>query len=162
MMMWEQKQTLYLTVKKLKGYLGVPNTKSYERMDVLKRKVLDIAVKEINEKCPYMDLKYTNRKKFRSRNIEGFDFTWFNKKELVVDEDYLNSFKGFIAYIRENYTNQEIDINESYLCVLVDGYIMDVRTMKILNKNEAKIVWERWYEMAKNNELYCLKKEGIL
>ena len=159
MMMWEQKQTLYLTVKKLKGYLGVPNTKSYERMDVLKRKVLDIAVKEINEKCPYMDLKYTNRKKFRSRNIEGFDFTWFNKKELEIGDDYLSSLKNFIAYIRENYKGQEIDINEMHLCVVDGGYIINVKNnFQKLNKSESMKKWQHWYNLAKENKLYCIEK----
>ena len=40
LMMWDDKQTLYLSVKDFKGFLGVPKTKSYERMDVIKRKVL--------------------------------------------------------------------------------------------------------------------------
>jgi len=65
LMMWEKQRTLYLTVKDLKEYLGVPDKKSYERMNNFKAKVLDVAVKEINEKCPYMDLKYNNRTKPR-------------------------------------------------------------------------------------------------
>ncbi len=81
LMMWEKRQTLYLTVKDFKDYLGVPATESYERMEVLKRKVLNVAVKEINEKCPYMDLQYSNRTLPRSKTIEGFNFGWRLKEK---------------------------------------------------------------------------------
>lgn len=94
LMMWEQKQSLYLTVQDFKDFLGVPKTKSYERMDVIKRKVLDVAIYEINEKCPWMDLQYTNRTKPRSKTIEGFNFGWFNEKPKVVKEDKQGTLKG--------------------------------------------------------------------
>lgn len=80
LMMWEKKQSCYLTVQDLKDFLGVPDKKSYERMNNLKAKVLDVAVNEINEKCPWMDLQYLNRTKPKSKAIEGFNFGWFNKK----------------------------------------------------------------------------------
>lgn len=81
LMMWEKQRCCYITVKDLRDFLGVPDTSSYKRMEALKRKVLNVAVDEINEKCPYMDLKYTNRTKPRSRTIEGFNFGWFNKPQ---------------------------------------------------------------------------------
>ena len=95
LMMWEKQQSLYLSIKDFKDFLGVPATKSYLRMEVLKRKVLNVAIAEINEKCPYMDLKYINRTQKRSKTIEGFEFSWFNEqvtpkkkqkgKSIVVD-----------------------------------------------------------------------------
>ena len=121
----------------------------------LKKNILDKAVKQFKEHTD-IEISYVESRK-RAKKVLAVEFTIRANKR--YDDDYLSSLKNFIAYIRENYTNQEIDINESYLCVLVDGYIMDVRTMNILNKNEAKIVWERWYQMAKNDELYCLKNK---
>jgi len=85
LMMWDSKQTLYLSIKDLKDFLGVPDNKSYQRMDNLKRGVINVAVKEINEKCPWMDLRYNNRTKHRSKIIEGFDFGWFNKQKKKTD-----------------------------------------------------------------------------
>ena len=79
LMMWDEKQTLYLSVKDFKEFLGVPNSKSYERMSNLKSKVLNPAIKEINEKCPWMDLRYTNKTKQGSKAIEGFNFSWFKR-----------------------------------------------------------------------------------
>ena len=80
LMSWEKQQSLYLSLKDLKDFLGVPATKSYERMDVLKRKAINVAVDEINEKCPYLDLKYINITQKRSKTIEGFEFSWFNEQ----------------------------------------------------------------------------------
>lgn len=81
LMMWEKRQTLYLSLQDFKDFLGVPATKSYERMNNLKAKVLDVAVDEINEKCPWMDLKYNNKTKPRSKTIEGFNFGWRLKEK---------------------------------------------------------------------------------
>jgi len=78
-MMWEDKQTLYLSIKDFKDFLGVPNTSSYKRMDVLKRKVLKVAIDEINKKCPWMKLTYTNKRRKGSKAIEGFNFAWLKK-----------------------------------------------------------------------------------
>jgi len=75
-MMWEAKQSLYLSMQDFKDFLGVPDTTSYQRMDVLKRKVIDVAINEINEKCSWMELKYKNKTKPRSRKVIGFEFFW--------------------------------------------------------------------------------------
>jgi len=112
LMMWEDKQTHYMSIKDFKDFLGVPDKKSYERMDNLKRKVINVAIKEINEKCPWMKLEYTNKTKPRSRAIEGFYFSWFKKpietkKEKKLIEDSLNpdlqQYIGKVFY-KEGYT----------------------------------------------------------
>jgi plasmid replication initiation protein len=123
LMMWEKRQACYLTVQDFKDFLGVPKTKSYEQMTNLKTKVLNVAVNEINEKCPWMDLKCTNRKLPRSKTIEGFNFGWFAKpreeakdnqrtfKETLIDEElmkyigktiYQNGYDWRIVSISKN------------------------------------------------------------
>jgi len=89
LMMWDSQGVCYLSIKDFRDFLGIPNTKSYERMDNLKRKVIDVAMAEINEKCPMMDLRYSNRIKKGSRVIEGFNFAWFkeqHKKKKIIEE----------------------------------------------------------------------------
>ena len=127
---------------------------SYQYSSHIKKLIFDKAVVQFKEHTD-IEISYVESRK-RGKKVLAVEFTIRANKK--YDEDYLNSFKGFVEYIRDFYTNQEIESTKSYLCVLVDGYIMDVRTMNILNKNEAKKVWERWYQMAKNDELYCLKK----
>ena len=111
LMMWESKQSHYLSLKDFKDFLGVPDTKSYEKMTNLKTKVMNVAIKEINEKCPWMKLEYTNKTKPRSRAIEGFVFTWFNEvketketKKLIDDSlsQDLQQYIGKVFY-KEGY-----------------------------------------------------------
>lgn len=97
-LMWEQKGTLELSIKDFKEYLGVPKTSSYERLDVLKRKVLNVAVAEINEKRPSMQLMVTQKKD--GKNVVAFGFGWFYKREVdtsLFSESDLKS--EFIDYI---------------------------------------------------------------
>ena len=119
-MMWEDKQTLYLSLKDLKDFLGVPDTKSYQRMSNLKVKILNVAVDEINEKCPWMDLRYTNVTKPRSRAIEGFNFAWFKKTKEVKEQQKLKDteldqeLKKYIGrvFYKEGYNWKIISISK--------------------------------------------------
>lgn len=77
-MMWESKGTMELSIKDFKEFLGVPNTSSYDRLDVLKRKVLNVAIAEINEKKPELQLMVANKKEGKS--VVGFGFGWFYVK----------------------------------------------------------------------------------
>ena len=112
LMMWESKQTHYLSIKDLKDFLGVPDKKSYDRMDNLKRKVINVAIKEINEKCPWMKLEYINKTKPRSRAIEGFTFTWFNEvkeskeQKKLIDDSLSSELQQYIGkvFYKEGYT----------------------------------------------------------
>lgn len=111
LMNWNDKQACYLSIEDFKDFLGVPNTSSYKRLDVLKRKVLDVAIKEINEKCPDMQLAYMNRKK--DKKVVGFNFGWYkfkpNKPSLFGDEELRSEFIDMIGKF--------IDGDKKILCV---------------------------------------------
>jgi plasmid replication initiation protein len=105
LMMWEEKGTLELSLQDFKEYLGVPKTKAYERMDNLKSKVLNIALEEINEKCPNLQLQCINIKKGKS--IIGFGFGWYYVKPTPKGLFDVNDLKTeFIDYIGK-YLNKE-------------------------------------------------------
>lgn len=99
LMMWEKKQSCYLSIEDLKDFLGVPTTKSYERIEVLKRRVINVAVDEINEKKPDMHLEYVHRKD--GRKIVGFNFGWFlvkkNNNSLFEEDELKNEFIDYIG-----------------------------------------------------------------
>ena len=148
LMMWESKQTHYLSVKDFKDFLGVPDTKSYERMDVLKRKVLKVSLDEINEKCPWMNLEYTNKTKPRSKAIEGFTFTWFNEvketKETkkLIDDSLSRDLQQYIGkvFYKEGYDWKILSILKnkniySVACVCVD----DSNYHKTFNVSKAQL-----------------------
>ena len=86
-MMWKDKGHLYLALEDFKDFLGVPTTTSYQRMDVIKRKILNVAIAEINEKRADLNLTYKNRTKKRSKKIIGFDFFWEFAKPLKIEKE---------------------------------------------------------------------------
>ena len=105
--MWEEKGTMELSIKDFKEFLGVPNTSSYDRLDVLKRKVLNVAIAEINEKKPELQLMVTNKKEGKS--VVGFGFGWFYikpvKNGLFSDEELKAEFIEYIGkYLNDSRT----------------------------------------------------------
>ncbi len=99
LMSWDSRQTLEIEVEQLKKFLGVPKTKTYEKMDYFKRKVITPALKEINERCPLMDLQYTNKKK--ERKITHFSFAWLtqSKKDIDRTEELIRIKKRLIELV---------------------------------------------------------------
>lgn len=98
-LMWEKKGTMELSIKDFKEYLGVPKTSAYDRLDNLKRKVLNVAIAEINEKRPSMQLMVVNKKEGKS--IVAFGFGWHYKRDvetsLFSDSDLKSEFIEFIG-----------------------------------------------------------------
>lgn len=99
LMAWEKKGELELSIKDFREYLGVPNTSAYDRIDNLRRKVLNVAIDEINEKRPDMQLMSTNKKEGKS--VVGFAFAWYFRKEkdsgLFDGEELKNEFIDYIG-----------------------------------------------------------------
>jgi hypothetical protein len=121
LMMWEKQQSLYLNLKDFRDFLGVPKTKSYEQMTNLKSKVLNVAIAEINEKCPHMNLQYTNRTLPRSKTIEGFNFGWFNKpkEEKPKENPKQGSLDGTeLEEELQKYIGKKVSFN-NYLWVII-------------------------------------------
>lgn len=82
LMAWRNTGLLELSVSDVRDYLGIPNTSTYEKINNIKLKVLDVAVNEINEKTG-LDIKYfTNRELDGSKKIEKFYFRFKSIKQL--------------------------------------------------------------------------------
>ena len=46
-----------------------------------------------------------------------------------------------------------------YLCVVDGGYTINVKNnFQKLNKSESMKKWQHWYNLAKENKLYCIEK----
>jgi len=101
LMMWEKKGSLFLSIEDFKDFLGVPNTPSYERMDNLRTKVLNVAINEINEKKPSLNLQAVSRKE--GKRIVGFNFGWYYitqkeiKNSLFTKEELKSEFDEYIG-----------------------------------------------------------------
>ncbi len=99
LMMWEKRGTLELSIKDFKEYLGVPSTSAYDRFDNVKRKVLNVAIAEINEKRPDMQLMAINKKEGKS--VVAIAFAWFFRKDketgLFSGEELKSEFIDYIG-----------------------------------------------------------------
>jgi plasmid replication initiation protein len=99
LMMWEKRGTLEMSLKDFKEYLGVPSTSAYDRFDNVKRKVLNVAVAEINEKRPDMQLMAINKKEGKS--VVAIAFAWFFRKDketgLFSGEELKSEFIDYIG-----------------------------------------------------------------
>jgi len=113
LMAWDTKQIAEFTVDDLKAFLGVPKTESYKRMSNFKTRVLDKAVKEINERCPDMELAYTQNT--TGKKITHIGFGWKKLKKTVVD----------------NYTEMQ-----EFCIDCVGKYIEKYKILKVLKKDE--------------------------
>ena len=70
-------KTPMLSVDELRQKLGVVNGE-YQKMEVLKRRVLDFSVQQINEKT---DISITYEQQKQGRKIVGFTFSFKQKKD---------------------------------------------------------------------------------
>lgn len=99
LMMWEKRGTLEMSLKDFKEYLGVPSTSAYDRFDNVKRKVLNVAIAEINEKRPDMQLMAINKKEGKS--VVAIAFAWFFRKDketgLFSGEELKSEFIDYIG-----------------------------------------------------------------
>lgn len=77
-----QGQTPLITLKEFRQKMGILEHE-YERMHDFKLRVLDIAIKQINE---YTDIKVSYEQHKQGRTITGFTFTFKHKKKAIEDK----------------------------------------------------------------------------
>jgi plasmid replication initiation protein len=71
LLQWETVGRRYIEITEIKRLFQIES--EYERIDILKRRVIDPAIKQINEHTNFT-ASYTNRK--AGRNVVGLDFTF--------------------------------------------------------------------------------------
>lgn len=146
-MMWKDKGHLYLSLEDFKDFLGVPTTTSYQRMDVLKRKILNVAIAEIDEKRADLQLKYKNRTKKRSKKIIGFDFYWTWAKPLKTEKQ-----QDQPSLIQEQVQTEE-DLIKPYIGqkVYVDTELFFIEKI-VKNKDVDDDNYNKYILFAKNDK----------
>jgi plasmid replication initiation protein len=138
-MSWKDKGELRLSIKDFREFLGVPNAKSYERMEILKQKVLNVAIKEINEKADFV-LVYEQEKSGRS--ITHFVFKWVYKsvekqEEIEVSKHEKRVKKSLNKHIKIN--NIFYKITDYQMAKFEDNYIAILSCEDIESNKEMKI-----------------------
>jgi len=139
--------TFELKIKDIKDILQIP--KSYLYADI-KKQVIEKSKKDFEL---YTNITFEYQEKKLSRKVDYLIITMKNNQK--GSGNYLDNLKTFIEYIRKNYINKDIwKGQDMILSVSEDGKIYNKRTLKKYNKNDALIVWEKWYQLAKDNKLF--------
>ena len=137
-------------IDKLREDFKIPDSYRY---DVIKRNIFEKAIKQFKE---YTDIEITyEESRKRGKKVLAVEFTIRANNKLA---DYLKDIHTFIDHIREYHINKDIiKSNGMVLSVSDKGRIYDKITQREYTKDKSLIVWEKWYEMAKRNELEILK-----
>lgn len=89
--------TPIINLEDFRAQLGVENNQ-YRLMSDFKKRVLDLAISDINDKT---DIKATYRQHKKGRSISGFSFSFKNKKSKAQSIEKLNSSEKFDLFSRE-------------------------------------------------------------
>jgi len=110
---WKDREEMILSVGDFKAFLGVPKTESYERMEYLRRKVVNVAIKEINEKTDLKLKVELLKRDSDKRKITHFKFTWgTGKKPIVIETQPDNPIYAFFPFEFITSDGDIVKINE--------------------------------------------------
>ena len=110
-------QTPIFELSKFRNQLGISDDE-YKRMELFKRRVLDVAISQVNELTD-ITVSYDQHKK--GRTITGFSFSFKQKKERqksepkpkIISDKQLDLFANKLAY-DDAFSSQFSEIGESY------------------------------------------------
>jgi len=136
----------------LREHFKIPDT--YQYSSHIKQNIFEKAIEQFKE---YTDIEITyepSRK--RGKKVLAVEFTIRANDGLA---DYLKDLHTFIDYMRKYHINKDIWVGKGMiLSVSAKGRIYDKISQREYDHKKALIVWERWYEMAKKDELKILKE----
>jgi len=138
--------TFEIEIDWLRNYFKIP--KSYKYADI-KRQIIEVAKKQFKEKT---NIKFDYKEQKLGRKVVRLVITVENNNK--GSNDYLLDLQSFIRFLRTNLINQDIWKGQGMvLSISEKGRIYDKKTLKEYNKDQAQIVWEEWYELAKQDKL---------
>ena len=145
--------TFELNIDFLRENFKVP--KSYRYNDI-KRQIIDKAQKDFKE---YTDIQFDYKEKKIGRKVDKL--TIMVKDNNKGSNDFLADLQSFIAHMRKNYINQNIltakdkDTQEVYTLSVSEKGILYSKNGKNFDAKRAKEMWQKLYELAKENKLEC-------
>jgi len=138
--------TYEINIDEFRNDFKIPN--SYEYKDI-RVNIFDKAVKQL-KKHTDIEITYEPSRK-RGKKVIAVEFTI---RENTHINPYLKDLRSFIEYMRRYKTNEDIYKTQGMvLSISEKGRIYDKKTLKEYNKDQAQIVWEEWYELAKQDKL---------
>ena len=139
-------------IDELRKEFKIPD--SYQYSSHIKKLIFDKA-KEQFKQFTDIEITYEESRK-KGKKVLAVEFTIRRNDGLA---DYLKDLRTFIAYMRKHFINQDVWKGQGMiLSIDKNGRIYNKKTLGEYNKKDALKVWENWYELAKNNQLLCLKQ----
>lgn len=153
-----QKAVIYqISISEMRNKFVIPD--SYRYNDI-KKNIIIKAQKQFKAKTD-IQIDYKEIKKGRAVNSIEFTVRENNKGS----NDYLKDERSFINYMRKNYVNQDVltasDKNTNQvveISVAENGKLYDKRSRNNIDPKRSKEMWTRLFELAKKDELLCLKQ----
>ena len=144
--------TFDIKIDRLRELFEIPS--SYQYSSHIKKLIIEKSKKQFKAKT---DIQFTYQEQKIGRKVDRLIITV--KENNKGSNDFLSDLKSFIAHMRKNYVNQNVWTGqEMILSISESGRIYDKKTLREYNNKDSQKVWESWYELAKDNELLCLKQ----
>jgi len=146
--------TFELEIDWLRDTFKIPG--SYNYADI-KRQIVEVAKRQLKEKT---NIKFDYKEGKLGRKVIRLIITVENNNK--GSNDYLIDLNSFIRFVRLNLINQNIwQGQDMILSVDANGRIYDKKTQKEYDNKTAQKVWQKWYDLAKNNQLKILEKKQL-
>ena len=146
--------TFELEIDWLRDTFKIPDSYRYNN---IKTQIIEVAKRQFKEKT---NIKFDYKEQKLGRKVVRLVITVENNNK--GSNDYLVDLQSFIRFVRKNLINQDIWQGQGMvLSVSANGRIYDKKSLKEYANKNAQVVWEKWYELAKQDKLLILK-QGLL
>ena len=149
-----------LKIERMRELFEIPKSYLYKDIRV---NILDKAVKQFAEKT---DLQISYKDQKIGRKVDRVIITVRENNQ--GSNDFMRSKQAFIAYMRENFVNQDIlttkdkyTNEEVRLSISPEKKLYNKINTKDFTAKRAGEAWATIYELAKEDKLLCLK-QGLL
>jgi plasmid replication initiation protein len=144
--------TFEIEIDWLRDTLKIPD--SYKYADI-RRRIIDKAKKQLKEKT---NIKFDYKEDKIGRKVVRLIIKVENNDK--GSNDYLSDLQNFIRYVRKNLINKDIWKGQGMvLSVDMKGRIYNKMNGKEYDNDNAQIVWQTWYELAKENKLSIINSD---
>jgi len=142
--------TFELEIDWLRDTFKIPDSYRYNN---IKTQIIEVAKRQFKEKT---NIKFDYKEQKLGRKVVRLVITVENNNK--GSNDFLVDLQSFIRFVRKNLINQDIWQGQGMvLSVDMNGRIYDKKTGKEYANKNAQVVWEKWYELAKQDKLLILK-----
>jgi len=146
--------TFELEIDWLRDTFKIPDSYRYNN---IKTQIIEVAKRQFKEKT---NIKFDYKEQKLGRKVVRLVITVENNNK--GSNDYLVDLQSFTRFVRKNLINQDIWQGQGMvLSVSANGRIYDKKSLKEYANKNAQVVWEKWYELAKQDKLLILK-QGLL